>query len=96
MFIVILLMHGWHWIGAYISDEIGFHWAHFYQQQAELALGKTIPDDTIERPSKNLGWLYYLWRKYDNKFDTLKKAHAIFPQILVTIALMSIVLFLLK
>jgi hypothetical protein len=95
-FIVILISYSWHWIGAYISDEKAFHWAHYYQGQAEKYLGKHIEDtEKITRPKEMQGWKFYLWEKHVPNKTAFRKLHAIIPQIIVTIALMAIVLYLL-
>jgi hypothetical protein len=95
-FIFILISYSWHWIGAYISDEIAFHWAHYYQGQSEKYLGTHIENtEKIARPEKMQGWIYHLWKKHNPKWLALRKLHAIIPQILVTIVLMAAVLYLL-
>ena len=85
-FIAVFVAHAWHWVGAFISDEIAFSWMHYYEQEAEKQLGVSIPEkETKGRPTPKQGWWYHLW-----KWKTLRKAHAIAPQIIVTGALMAV------
>ena len=95
-FAVVFVTHTWHWVGAYVSDEIGYSWAHYFQQQAEINLGEKVPDkERLERPRRSHGWWFHLWEKHPSSLMALRKAHAVIPQILVTAALMTVTLFLL-
>ncbi len=86
--IAIFLLYSWHWIGSYVSDEIGFSWAHYFQDEAEECLTGNKRMNKNERPSKDQNWAYHLFLKE----HALRKLHAIIPEILVTVALMIIVL----
>jgi hypothetical protein len=94
--VVIFVAYAWHWIGAFVSDEIGLSWAHYFQQRAEQCLGTTIPEgESNDRPKKANGWIFHLFLKHKSVGSALRKLHAIVPQIVVTAALMLVVLFLL-
>ena len=93
IFGVIFVLHAWHWIGAHVSDEMGFSWAHYYQEQAEIYMGLEIAkEDKLKRPSPTEGWRHHLFAKHKSFWQFCRKLHAIIPQVLMTASLMILVL----
>ncbi len=86
---IIFVAYAWHWIGAFVSDQNGIAWMHYYEGQAEkhvnveLREGSTFP----KRPAQDEGWKHHLWQEWK-----WSKAHAVFAQIVVTACLMAVAL----